>query len=183
MKKLIVSILIGVLMLSPIAYAKEYQLIPGDTLEIKIINHQSLDTKQAIAPDGTVSLPLLGRVKAEGENLESFQNGIQKQFSRYIENPQVVMYISPIKTEQTTTADAKQEPIFIIINDIGKKTFEVKKAATVIEARALANNYPGEIKPGDIITIKVGQESSFWKENWHTVITTGILVASFISRH
>ena len=32
-------------------------------------------TKQAIAPDGTSSLPLLGRVKAQGQTLSNNRNG------------------------------------------------------------------------------------------------------------
>lgn len=171
--------------LSPVAYATEYVQAIDDTLEIKAINHHSLDTRQAIAPDGTVSLPLLGRAQAEGEDLESFQSNIQKKLTPYIQNPQIVMYIVPAKDKSSTTNLETHipDPIFITINDVGKKTFEVKEATTVTEARVMANNYQREIKPGDIITIKVGQESSFWEENWHTVITTGILVVSFILRH
>ena len=116
MKKIICLVLILIIGLSPIAYAKEYALATGDTLEVKVIGHEKLDTKQAIAPDGTISLPLLGRVQAEGENQEGFQSNIQKQFAAYIQNPQIVMYVAPAK-EKSPTTDAKPEPIFIIIND------------------------------------------------------------------
>jgi polysaccharide export outer membrane protein len=86
MKKLILILLTLSLILSPVLHAN-YSLTIGDSLEVKIIGHEKLDTKQAIAPDGTISLPLLGRIKASGESLESFQGTLQKQFANYIRNP------------------------------------------------------------------------------------------------
>ena len=185
MKKPILILLTLSLILSPVLHAN-YSLTIGDSLEVKIIGHEKLDTKQAIAPDGTISLPLLGRIKASGESLESFQTTLQKQFASYIRNPQLVMYVVPTKATVPTSnlAPLASEPIFIILNDINKKTFEVKKINTVAEAKAWAsastNNIQSDIKPGDIITVRVGKEPSFWEDNWHLIISTTLLVANFL---
>jgi protein involved in polysaccharide export with SLBB domain len=154
--------------------------------------------KLAIAPDGTISLPLLGRIKASGESLESFQTTLQKQFASYIRNPQLIMYVTPLvstpiddrKNTRTLSEEVPTAPIFIILNDVNKKTFEVKKINTVTEAKAWAsanadpqnpsNNIQSDIKPGDIITVRVGKEPSFWEDNWHVIISTTLLVANFL---
>jgi polysaccharide export outer membrane protein len=191
MKKLILILLTLSLIFSPMLHAN-YSLTIGDSLEVKIIGHEKLDTKQAIAPDGTISLPLLGRIKASGESLESFQGALQKQFSNYIRNPQLVMYVTPFisaplnerKNTRTLSEEVPTAPVFIILNDINKKTFEVKKINTVAEAKAWAsastNNIQSDIKPGDIITVRVGKEPSFWEDNWHLIISTTLLVANFL---
>ncbi len=198
MKKLILILLTLSLIFSPALHAN-YSLTIGDSLEVKIIGHEKLDTKQAIAPDGTISLPLLGRIKASGESLESFQTTLQKQFSSYIRNPQLVMYVTPLVStplnDRKSTRTLSEEvptaaPVFIILNDINKKTFEVKKINTVAEAKAWAsanadpqnpsNNIQSDIKPGDIINVRVGKEPSFWEDNWHLIISTTLLVANFV---
>jgi protein involved in polysaccharide export with SLBB domain len=191
MKKPILILLTLSLIFSPMLHAN-YSLTIGDSLEVKIIGHEKLNTKQAIAPDGTISLPLLGRIKASGESLESFQTTLQKKFASYIRNPQLVMYVVPTKATVPTSnlAPLASEPIFIILNDINKKTFEVKKINTVAEAKAWAgantdpqnpsNNIQSDIKPGDIITVRVGKEPSFWEDNWHLIISTTLLVANFL---
>jgi protein involved in polysaccharide export with SLBB domain len=105
-------------------FAADYVLAAGDTLEIKIINHKDLDTKQTITPDGTISLPLLGRIKAEGLTMSALDQYLSTEFSKYLEKPQVVTYLTP-------------RPIYVIQHDVKKNVWEVKEAKSVTEAKAL----------------------------------------------
>jgi protein involved in polysaccharide export with SLBB domain len=99
MKHLLLPLLALILLiLTASLNAQEYRLVPGDELEIKIINHTNLNTKQSIAPDGTISMPLLGRIAAKDKELASFQSEIENKYRIYINNPQIVMYVS---TKQT----------------------------------------------------------------------------------
>ena len=50
-------------------FAAEYQLKPGDVLEIRIAGKGELTTKQPITPDGTISLPTVGRISLDGKTL------------------------------------------------------------------------------------------------------------------
>lgn len=86
-----------------LTFAQEFILAPNDQLEIKLIGQngstslaiKDLDTKQTIAPDGTLSLPLLDRITAQGQALGSFNKYLSTEFAKYIENPQVVVYLTP----------------------------------------------------------------------------------------
>ena len=91
MKKAICILLIAILNLS---LAESFRLSPGDQLEIRIIDHSIFDTKQSIAPDGTISLPAVGRIQAQGLTLAQLDNCIVTGFSKYIENPQIVVYLT-----------------------------------------------------------------------------------------
>lgn len=97
MKKLISVFLVFWFLLSgfwfPVS-AADYTLASGDQLEIRIIGHSVFDTKQAIAPDGTISLPAVGRIKAQGLTLAELDNSVVAGFSKYIENPQIVVYLT-----------------------------------------------------------------------------------------
>jgi len=148
-------------------FAAEYVLAPGDTLEVKILGKKDLDTKQTIAPDGTISLPFLGRVEAQGQTLKEFNNNLKSAFSRYIANAQVVVFLTP-------------RPIYVIQHDIKKNVWDVKKAESVDEARAYLGppdkgDYRG-LKHGDIVAVSVSQKPDWWEDNWYKVLT-GVAVA------
>ncbi len=173
MKKPISLLLIGLFLSSAFgirhsAFASEYTLAPNDQLEVKIIGQKDLDTKQAIAPDGTISLPLLGRVTAQGQTLSDFNDYLSTQFAKYIKNPQVVVYLTP-------------RPIYVIQHDVKKNTWDIKEAKSIEEARALAGkNYAGEIKYGDTITVDVSKQPDWWESNWYKVITgTAVVVGIY----
>src|SRR3989339_1010894 len=172
MKKIISILLITLLNITFIAgnlsFASEYVLAPSDQLEVKIIGQKDLDTKQAIAPDGTISLPLLGRVTAQGQTLSNFNKALSAEFAQYIKNPQVVVYLTP-------------RPIYVIQHDIRKNTWDVKEAKSVNEAKALAGiNYTGDIKQGEIVSVEVSEKPDFWEQNWYKIITgTAILVGIY----
>ena len=114
MKKLICIFLIIILHSLVIgnwtlAIASEYILVPNDLLEIHIIGQKDLDTQQQIAPDGSISLPLLGRVIAGGQTLEQFEGYLIDEFSKYIKKPQVVVYLNP-------------RPIYVVQHDLKDNT-------------------------------------------------------------
>jgi len=180
MKKLISIFLIIILHLTfvipslsrDLSFADEYRLAPNDQLEIKVINHKEFDTKQAISPDGSISLPLVGRITAQGQTLNSFDKYLTAEFSKYVDKPQVVVYLTP-------------RPIYVIQHDIKKNTWDVKEAKSVDEARALAGrNYTGEIKSGDIVSVEVSEKPDWWESNWYKVITgTAVLVGIYATLH
>ena len=149
------------------SFASEYVLAPNEQLEVRIVGQngstalatRDLDTKQAIAPDGTISLPLLGRVTAQGKTLSGFNAYLSTEFARYIKNPQVVVFLTP-------------RPIYVIQHDVRKNAWDVKEAKSVDEARALAGrSYSGEIKQGDIVSVEVGERPDWWEGNWYKVLT------------
>jgi polysaccharide export outer membrane protein len=151
-----------------LSFAADYVLAPNDQLEVKIIGQKDLDTKQTIAPDGTISLPLLGRVTAQGQTLKGFNEYLSAEFAKYITRPQVVVYLTP-------------RPIYVIKHDVNKNTWDVKEAKSVPEAKALAGkDYSGEIKPGEIVSVEVGEKPDWWESNWYKVITgTAVLVGIY----
>jgi len=176
MKEIVCIFMIMGFILTPIigqgSYASEYILAPNDQLEIRIVGQKDLDTKQVIAPDGSVSLPLLGRVTARGQTLSAFNNYLSAEFAKYIKGPQIVVYLTP-------------RPIYVVQHDVKKNTWDVKEAKSIDEARALAGrNYTGQISNGDIVSVEVSQKPDFWEDNWYKVLTgTAVAVGIYATLH
>jgi len=164
---LVFTVLLPVL--SSTALAFEYTLAPNDTLEIKIIGQKDLDTKQAINPDGTISLPFLGRVTAAGKTLPEFETYIKTELAKYVEKAQIIVYLTP-------------RSIYVVQHNLKTNLSEVKEAKTIAEAKAFAGgDYTKEIKYGDVITVDVGKQPDWWEDNWYKVITATAVIAGLVA--
>ena len=168
MKRILTVFLIFTLIFPIIAstvLAFEYTLAPNDQLEIKVINKKDLDTKQTIAPDGTISLPFLDRITASGKTLNEFEAYLKAELGKYIEKPQIIVYLTP-------------RSIYVVQHDLKKNTWEVKEAKSIPEAKAYAGeDYTKEIRYGDVITVDVGKQPDWWEDNWYKVITATAVIA------
>ncbi len=198
MKKLISIILIVCFLLpyQPV-FASDYILAPQDQLEIRIIGQKDLDTKQTITPDGTISLPLLNRVTAQGQTLAAFNKYLSAEFAKYIKNPQVVVYLTP-------------RPIYVIQRDVKRNIWDVKEAKSIDEAKAYMGPAYSDsplsrgdvlsdterakrveveskdrgVKYGNVYTVTIGKQSDFWEDNWYKVLTaTAVAVGIYATLH
>jgi protein involved in polysaccharide export with SLBB domain len=62
----LVFVFIGLVTLAGLAQAQQprYVLQPGDTLDISVLQDPTLNRKIVIGPDGTISFPLAGHIRA-----------------------------------------------------------------------------------------------------------------------
>lgn len=110
------------------AYAPQ----PGDTIEIQILNKKEFNTRQMVAPDGTISLPFIGRYTVQGKPLETLDDQLKLALGKYIQHPEIVVQVDQLKKP-----DAKlSESFYISLVDAEKGTIEVKTAKTISEALA-----------------------------------------------
>ena len=170
----VISILLAVTILITPLLAIDYTLANGDKLEVRVLGQAQLDTTQTIAPDGSVSLPIMGRTQASGQTLKTFQEKVKKEFAKFAPKSNVVVLLTP-----RLIAVEEPAPIYVVIHNLKTNTFETKTAKTVTEAKAIAGNYTGEIRPVDIIKIDTGRAPDFWEDNWFKVLS-GLAVATGI---
>lgn len=56
------------------AFAQSEPLQPGDTLQISVWQDPKLDRQVVVGPDGMISFPLAGHIKAEGITAQALEN-------------------------------------------------------------------------------------------------------------
>ncbi|MFA5892574.1 MAG: polysaccharide biosynthesis/export family protein [Candidatus Margulisiibacteriota bacterium] len=179
MKKLISIVLIAILHLTclPVgrhlsfctpSFAEAYKLSAYDTIELEIVNHPELKTKQTITPDGQASLPMLGVISVEGQTLNGLQKLLTSSYSAYIDNPQLVINLTP-------------KPIYVVQYDLKKDTWEVKMARSVDEARAYADIDPTlTVEHGNLYRVTMSKKPDFFEDNWYKIITaTAVMVGIY----
>jgi polysaccharide export outer membrane protein len=156
---------------------KPYVIGPLDVLYVRVWNQQNLTGMQDVGPDGTISMPLIGEIKADGLTVADLKTVItQKLNDCCLNDPDVSVQVTRINsksvlliggvghpgkfplTEKTTVLDAlvgsggfrefaNQKKIYILRD--GKKIFFNYK--DVIQGKHVEQNI--ELQNGDRIVV------------------------------
>lgn len=79
--------------------ASDYKLGPGDRLLVTVFNEKDLSVETRLSDAGTLSLPLLGEIRAQGMTIGMLQGYLTEQLQNgYLTNPQV--YVSILEYRQ-----------------------------------------------------------------------------------
>ena len=79
-------------------HSQGYALQPGDELDISVWQDPSLNRQTVIAPDGMISFPLIGQVKAAGKTIPTLEKEFSKRLSKnYQTPPQVTITLSAVR--------------------------------------------------------------------------------------
>ena len=80
--------------------AEPYQIGVGDTISIHVWRNPELGQSIVVRPDGFISMPLIGDIKAENKEPEALASEIGSGLGEYIRTPEVtIMVTSPASKE------------------------------------------------------------------------------------
>ena len=72
---------------------EEYRIGVSDSLQVSVWKNPDLSTQVVVLPDGMISVPLVGDVKAVGETTESLAKHITGVLDTYIRQPEVTVSV------------------------------------------------------------------------------------------
>jgi polysaccharide export outer membrane protein len=91
-------------------FVRAYRIGPGDLLELKVFEVKELDQTVRVSEDGSITLPLLGRIVVEGLTQEGVVQKITGLLSaKYVKNPQVTIFIKEYKNQQVAVIGAVEK--------------------------------------------------------------------------
>jgi polysaccharide biosynthesis/export protein len=140
----IVRRLAGALLLLPVlagsVWAQDYRVRPGDTLQIEVLEDNTLNRSAIVLPDGQVSLPVAGTVRVAGRSLAEVQADLSSRLASGFASPPTVFVTLSALAERTTGTAAAPRLVSIYIlgaaNTPGK--VDVKPGTTLLQALAQA---------------------------------------------
>ncbi len=77
-----------------------YIIGESDNLEVSIWGEPTLSRQVTVRPDGLISLPLIGEVKAYGKTPVELQGMIEQALSKYVKDPKCVVIVLEPKSKQ-----------------------------------------------------------------------------------
>jgi len=98
--------------LSPLyTIGKEYRVGPNDLLDIEILNLENARRTVRVNAAGTITLPLIGPVVVAGMTQQQMEQHIAGLYGeKYLQNPQVSVFIKEFTTDRITVDGAVAKP-------------------------------------------------------------------------
>ena len=115
------------------AQSAGYRIQPGDELAITVLEDDTLNRTALVLPDGQISVPLAGSVRASGQTVESVEKVIADRLaSNFAVRPSVFVSVVQVAEEGPTF------PIYVMgqVQNAGK--IDVESGTTLLQAVALA---------------------------------------------
>jgi len=94
-----------------VAAVKDYRVGPGDLIEVEVLDVDSLKRTARVNAAGALSLPLIGQVPVAGLTSHEVEERIAGRYGeKYLQNPQVSIFIKEFTTERITVEGAVSRP-------------------------------------------------------------------------
>ena len=131
----IVSVLLAAVLAAPAAFAQSasYRIQPGDQLAVTVLEDDTLNRQVLVLPDGRISVPLAGSVRAAGQTVESVEKTIADRLaSNFAVRPSVFVSVTGVVEEEETF------PIYVIGQVENPGRVDVEVGTTLLQSIALA---------------------------------------------
>jgi polysaccharide export outer membrane protein len=120
-----------------------YRIQPGDVLRVEVLEDQTLNRDALVLPDGSVSLPLAGTIRAGGRDIGTVQSEIASQLAPNFATPPTVFVsvaqLSPPPPPAVAGAvTAATVSVFLLGEAAVPGKLEVEPGTTVLQALAQA---------------------------------------------
>jgi polysaccharide export outer membrane protein len=90
---------------------QDVPIAPNDQLEIDVFQVPDLNRTVQVDNNGSISLPLVGEVKAAGKTVLALQNEITQRYgAKYLQNPQVSVLMKQSAGQQVTVDGSVTKP-------------------------------------------------------------------------
>jgi polysaccharide export outer membrane protein len=163
------------------AAEEAYKLNPGDVLQISVWKEEGLQQQVLVLPDGDISFPLAGHIKAAGLSPEQLQKVLHTRLKNFFADPVITVTVVQVGGNKIYVIGQVRNPGEFPANrptDVmqalslagGLTTFAADKDIKVLrrdpngKQRALAFNYSAVskgdqlntnilLKPGDVVVV------------------------------
>jgi polysaccharide export outer membrane protein len=89
----------------------DYRLGPEDVIDVRVFELDQLNRKVRVSGDGRIELPLVGSLQAAGLTEEEVASKVADRLKdRYVQNPQVSIFIAEFNSQKVSLLGAVQTP-------------------------------------------------------------------------
>lgn len=136
----------GALGAEPIA---DYQLRPGDGIEIKFFYHPDLNETLMIGPDGKISLQLIDEVLAAGLTASQLDEVLTKEYDKHLENFSISIIVREYSGLKVYVGGEVQRPGFV----------SLKGNMTVLQSIFASQGFKDTAKLENVILVRKGPQN------------------------
>jgi polysaccharide export outer membrane protein len=133
--------LIALLLAQGAAAQTEFRIGPGDTLRVEVLEDPSLNREVLVLPDGTMSFPLAGAVRAGGQTTTELESALASALGRnFAASPTVSVSVAGLAPRGGTGA-VRTIDVYFIGEVANAGLVQVPRGTTVLQALALSGGF------------------------------------------
>ncbi len=130
---------------------KDYRVGPNDLLEVEILDLDNFKRTVRVNAAGTISLPLIGATVVAGLTAQEVETRLAQRYGeKYLQDPQVSVFVKEFTTERITVDGAVNKPgIYPITGQI-----------TLLRALALAGGFGPIANANEVMLFRVNEKGN-----------------------
>jgi protein involved in polysaccharide export with SLBB domain len=125
-----------------------YRLTPGDELELKFYFTPELDQTMLVSPDGSIELPLVGKVVAAGFTVEEARRNLVERYRGKLREPDIAINVT----------DYAGQRVFIGGEILNPGAMELDGRMTVLSSINEAGGFSDRARMNEVVLIRRRQE-------------------------
>ena len=122
------------------AHAAAYRLQPGDRISVSVWQDSDLDRELVVAPDGMISFPLVGQVRAGGNTIPTIERILREKLQpSYVEELNVTVMLTNFERPE----QERIPPVFYVTGEVKKPgPYALEgRAIDIVQAIALSGGF------------------------------------------
>lgn len=121
----------------------EFNLAPGDVLNVSVWKQPGLSLVLPIAPDGSINYPLIGLIHAAGLTVKQLEQALTGRLRAHVRDPVLTV----------TLSEARSYRVYVVGEVVRPGEFEVKGPVTVLQAIAMAGGFTPFASRADLVIV------------------------------
>jgi polysaccharide export outer membrane protein len=122
------------------AQTASYRLQPGDTVEVSVWQDEKLNRQVVVRPDGMISFPLAGQIRAGGQTLVAVEQALKQRLQgKYTSDLDVTVALATLATRDELGLDR----FIYVTGEVNKPgQFDIgRRGINVLQAIALSGGF------------------------------------------
>ncbi len=122
----------------------DYVIGPDDVLIVNVWKEPELSRPTPVRPDGMITLPLIGDIKAAGNTTKQLQETIKQKLAAYVPSAEVTVALQEVRSQK-----------FNIVGQVARPgMYPLMKPMTVLDAIAVAGGFRDFAKTKKIYVLR-----------------------------
>jgi len=135
---------------APPAASEEYVIGPDDLLAVNVWKEPEISRNVVVRPDGRISLPLAGDMRASGRSPVQLQADIKALLLNFLSNPEVTVIVQEARSQRFNILGEVEHP----------GAYPLSRSMSVLDAIAVAGGLRDFAKVGKIYVLRVKGDGS-----------------------
>lgn len=138
----IIPLLLSIIFLATGASAQEYRLNTGDVLTVEVLEDESLNRQVSILPDGNITFPFAGTLRAEGRTVGQLQRALTGALGpTFAAEPTVFVSLNSVAPATVPRASRSEITVYFIGEVLSPGRAIISSDTTLLQALASVGGF------------------------------------------